>query len=216
MVIDVIIGIIVIGTMAWSFHKGFVHTFLRTIDWVLAIVAAFLWSSKLGDFLMEKTDIYSNMLERTQEKFQGSMESATSGVNSLPSIFGDFINNTTQKIATDMAIVVTDRIYGILCFALIVIGVKLVIFALITLLSKENNEGFLGFTDGIAGMIIGFVKGMILVFLLLALMLPAVNMLSPEHTDAVMKSLDNSYYAGELYDNNFLLLIVRDFFHLGV
>lgn len=215
MVLDVIIGIIVVAIMGYSFRRGFVYSFLRTIDWILAVVAAFIWSSKLGEFIMEKTDIYTNMLTKTQEKFKDSMAEATSEMNSLPTIFGDIVSDATNKVASDMAVVVTDRIFGIMCFAIIVIGVKLVIFALITLLSKENNDGFLGFTDGIAGMAVGFVKAMIVVFLLLALMLPAVNMLSPEHTDAVMKSLDNSYFAGDLYDNNFLLLIVRDFFHIG-
>ena len=106
--------------------------------------------------------------------------------------------------------------FAILCFALVVIAVKIVIFIIIHLLSKRNNQnGVVGFADGLAGMVTGFAKGMIVVFVLFALMVPVMNMFFPEHIEAAMKALETSRFAGDLYNNNLLLLIVRDFMHFG-
>ena len=61
-------------------------------------------------------------------------------------------------------------------------------------------------------MCIGFARGVLLIFILLAFLIPVMGMASPESAEAMRDSLDNSTFAGMLYDNNLLLLIVQDLF----
>lgn len=217
MVLDIIVAIIVLTAMVLGFRKGFAHTFLHTIDWILALVAAVIWSSKLGELIMEKTDFYTTLYNKVEAKFTESFSNATAGFDSLPRIFGDAIDNATSKMAAEMAQTMTDRIFSIICFVLMVLLVKLVIWLIIAVIAKkdEDDDSLIGFTDGLAGMLVGFLKGMIITFVVLALMMPVLNMFSPEKIEFVMKSMENSYFAGDLYENNFLLLIVRDFMHIG-
>ncbi len=216
MVMDVIVGLIVVGFMAWGIKKGFVYTFLTTIDWILALVAAFLWSSKVAEFLAEKTPIYEKIYEKLLAKFTESAANATTCIDSLPTILGDALVGARDKMTAGLAEVMAERVFAILCFALVVIAVKIAIFIIIHLLSKRNNQsGVVGFADGLAGMVTGFAKGMIVVFMLFALMVPVMNMFFPEHIEAAMKALETSRFAGDLYNNNLLLLIVRDFMHFG-
>ena len=48
-------------------------------------------------------------------------------------------------------------------------------------------------------------------FVLLALVVPAVGLFMPEHCETVMGWLDSSVIAGDLYNNNLLLVLFRDF-----
>jgi len=66
MILDIMIGIIVIVTMVLGFRKGFVYTFIHTIDWILAIVIAFIWSPKLKEILVANTDIYDTFLDNVE------------------------------------------------------------------------------------------------------------------------------------------------------
>ena len=216
MVFDIIVGLIVVLFMAWGIHKGFVYTFLTTVDWILALVAAFLWSSKVAEFLSTKTPLYEKIYEKFLTKFTESAAGATETIEALPSILGDAAANLRDKMTAQLAEIMADRVFAILCFAIVVIAVKVVICIIICLLSKEKNEsGLIGLADGAAGMVMGFAKGMIVVFMLMALMIPVMSMFFPDHIEAAMKALESSRFAGDLYNNNLLLLIVRDFIHFG-
>lgn len=49
-------------------------------------------------------------------------------------------------------------------------------------------------------------------FLLFALLVPVLGLIWPELSESIVKSMDDSYIAGFLYNNNVLLILVRDFF----
>ena len=53
-------------------------------------------------------------------------------------------------------------------------------------------------------------------FVFLALLLPIVGLFMPENCQTVLEWLDNSIIAGDLYDNNILLILFRDFLNFAV
>ena len=54
--------------------------------------------------------------------------------------------------------------------------------------------------------------GLIVVFLLLALLFPVASLIAPEHAHEIMSWFEGSFFAQDLYDNNLLLLIFSDLF----
>ena len=59
--------------------------------------------------------------------------------------------------------------------------------------------------DGFVGLLFGFVKGIIYVFILLALLFPVATMANTDTYTLLMDSLYASNIALELYDNNLFL-----------
>ena len=51
-----------------------------------------------------------------------------------------------------------------------------------------------------------------IVFALLALLMPAVNFVTPENAADVTAALNDSYIAGMLYNNNFIMLFGKGLF----
>ena len=82
--------------------------------------------------------------------------------------------------------------------------------------SHHGNEGFVGIMDWLLGLLLGAILGIVYVFVFLALLLPVVGLFMPENCETVLGWLDNSLIAGDLYDNNILLILFRDFLNFAV
>jgi len=211
MVLDIIIGIIVVFAMVQGFRNGFVYTFIHMVGWLLAVVLGFVWSPYVRQFLLDKTDFYDSVHKSITVKLSESMGASDSTFDSLPTIISNGLHSFTANVVNSMATSLADTFFTIMSFIVVVIAIKLILWVLMRLLSKRNREGFTSVFDGILGLLSGFVKGMILIFILLAIMVPILGLASADFSESILKALDNSYIAKDLYDNNLILLIVRDF-----
>ena len=57
----------------------------------------------------------------------------------------------------------------------------------------------------------GIISGLFYVFVFLAVITPLTAMFMPSLSETLAQSFSESRVAGDLYDNNFLLLFFRDF-----
>lgn len=211
MILDIIILAILIIAMVSGFRKGFMYAFIHTLGWVISIIFGFAGANFLKEQLVLKTMLDENLYATLSERLTLSFDSATSAADSLPLILGQAVDTATTGAAQLLAQQITELTLSILSFALIVIVLKLLCFLLTRLLSRKSNKGFIGFVDGLLGMVAGSIKGVLLVFLFLMLLLPAVNFMAPESTVIVLSALENSHFAGTLYDANFLVLVLGNF-----
>ena len=210
MVLDIIIAVIVIFAMVFGFRAGFLCTFFHTVGWIVALVLAFVWSSSASLFLHEHTNIYDIIHKAMSAKFADAFAierlSAT-----LPGLLKEMISSLSRlatEIATDA---VSDFLFAVTAFLMLVLLIKLGLYLLTALLSKKHHGGFRGFIDGSLGLVMGFIKGIFVVFVLLAVMIPALGIFDSGLASVVCDWLDSSYFARSLYDNNIIVLVVRDF-----
>ena len=110
----------------------------------------------------------------------------------------------------ELAASVTSILLTIISFLTIVIGIKVVCFLLSHLLSKKHNDGIVGFFDGFMGFIFGAVRGLLLVFLFFTILVPLLSLVLPDFSAAILTSMDQSRLAHYLYEENILLILVRD------
>ena len=61
MIMDVLVGLILVGAMVHGLRKGFIHTFIHTIGWVLALVMAYIATPFVKRLLMGETTLYDSM-----------------------------------------------------------------------------------------------------------------------------------------------------------
>ena len=96
---------------------------------------------------------------------------------------------------------------SVLAFGIIVFGIWLIAHIFMVPASRRRRKSVIGAADRLAGAAAGAVKGIIVVFILLALLVPVVNLSDPETSAAIMSQLASSQFAGIMYDNNLLLLV---------
>ncbi|MDD2217397.1 MAG: CvpA family protein [Eubacteriales bacterium] len=212
MIFDVIIGAVIVISMVLGFRSGVIHTFIHTMGWIISLLLAFVFSPKLELFLLENTNIYLSIEQGLSAKLTEGAVAKASTLEGLPMILFDAANEAANNLALSFADRLADALFSIICFLIVIAGVKLFIWLFMSAFSKKNAGGFTGFIDGSLGMATGFLRGLILAFIILALLVPYMGLCSLETYAYIISNLDESYFAGILYDNNLILLIIQDLF----
>ncbi|MEG0829423.1 MAG: CvpA family protein [Anaerovoracaceae bacterium] len=211
MVLDIIILIIMVATMVFGFRKGFIYTFSHTLGWIGALIGGFILSPILKKWLIENTQFQAFIKDFLLDKFNASTGSLATSSQTVPSIIGGGVNPAIDNATNAFTETLTGLILTLVSFLIILIVIKLILFLITIVISKKRNPGFIGFFDGFLGLIAGMIKGVIFVFVFLALIIPFANMTSLLSTELIVSTLDSSYFARTLYDNNFVVLLVTDF-----
>lgn len=216
MIMDVLVGLILVGAMVHGLRKGFIHTFIHTIGWVLALVLAYIATPFVKRLLMGETTLYDTMKADFAQRFSESLPTTQSSFDSLPANIGDAIGNKVTQL-TDSIVQQTASAFAglaltVLVFVGLVICIKIILWLVLRLLSKDYNDGFMNFFDGLFGLVFGLLKGLLMAFIFLAALLPLLSIISPDNTAFVIGSLENSMFAKDLYDNNFIVLLLQSFF----
>lgn len=210
MIFDIIVIVILAAAMVLGFRSGFVYTFIHTVGWILAVLIGFIWSPQARDFIVLHTNIYDSLYDTFFNKFSDSFTLADDTVAHLPKIIVKSIENTETALASSIADTMTGLCITVISFFAIAITVKIILWVVTELLSKKKNEGFTGMVDGLLGLAAGIVRGFLIVFVVLALLVPVSSFVAPETAASISQNLDKSVFAKDLYDNNLIMLVVRD------
>jgi len=115
MILDIAIWSIIILAMVFGFRKGFVYTFIHTIDWILALAAAFIWTPQLKSYLAENTDFYTWLSENIHTKFSETLENADISYNSLPEMIADPLVSASEDLSVSLADSITGFLFSVIC-----------------------------------------------------------------------------------------------------
>lgn len=216
MVMDIVVGIIFVGAVILSMRKGFALTVINFIRVIASIVLGALFCDDVKAWILEKTGLGLWMEEKLQEQMADRLAAAWSGTElfeMLPEMLQKETMALTSSLAGEGAASLSGTFLSILSFFLIVLAVGIVCSLLNHIFSKQYNGGFFGFLDWVLGAVMGALSGLFYVFVFLAIIAPVTALFMPGLSETLMESLAESRFAGSLYDNNFLLLIFRDFVH---
>ncbi|MBQ8589623.1 MAG: CvpA family protein [Firmicutes bacterium] len=204
---DIAIAAIVLLSAVFGFISGFVKTFLHTVGWIVSIVLGYIWYPQLKAFLIENTNYYIAMRDTVNSRLDAAAGNAiTDSFGNIPDVLRRAFLAASETLTTSLADTITNLFFSLISLIIIVALIKLVFWILIQLFSRTKNDGFVGFTDGILGFGFGLVKGVLLVLILLALMVPVSNFADTTFfTDAI----DQSQVAKILYHANPILLFVK-------
>lgn len=202
MALDIFFGLILLCSVLLGIRSGFLAAVFHTCGWLIAVICAFVFNSKIRGLLSEHTHIYESIKENISQKFSETVTQPIADILLIPDGFSDFLGNAAEKAADPAVTAVSNAVYCAVCFVLTVIAVMLVLYIFLRLFSKKYTDGLLGFTDGVLGGLIGVIRGIVLVLLASVLLFPAVSLMSPELSESLASCLENSHFALYIYENN--------------
>ena len=202
MIIDIVLVLVFIASLVLGYKKGFTNTLIHTFGWVGVIIVSYLVVKPVSAFLKENTGLYDYFYESVRQNVAID-SSASAGF--IPKLFDGIL----LKAQEELAVRITDSIYAVVCFLLVLILLKVILWLISHALSKRNRDGVIGFVDGMFGMLTGAIRGAIIVLLLLAFAYPVLSFISPDLATAMMDELENSYFSLYLYEHNPLLVILE-------
>lgn len=210
MAIDIIIILIMLFSVYAGVRKGFSATVFHTCGWLVAVIAAIVFSSQIRNLISERTALYDNIKMSVTKKIQDSAATSVNDLLPLPDGVSDFLSNTVNILSTPVINTIASFIYYVVCFLFSVAVIKIILFVIIRLFSKKYAGGIRGFADSLTGGIIGVIRGTVLLLLVLALLFPAVSLVSDSFSDTIVSSLENSQLAFYIYKNNPFIEIITN------
>lgn len=211
LIMDIVVIAILLASTILGARRGLALTVASFMQWFICVAAGFIFCGEMKDILTDYTELDDFFLSSIKAHVQTSIEES-SVYRALPDLFSSFSVDGTQTLSYDTAASITSALMTVLAFLTVVLCIKAVCFLIVHLLSRRYNDGAAGFIDGFLGFLFGLARGLILSLLFFALLVPLLSLLWPDLTDAISAAIDDSRIAKLFYDNNVLLILLRDLF----
>ena len=211
MILDILAVIILLFSIISGARKGFAKTCFSFMQWFLCIVAGFFLCTPIKEYISEYTTLDETIYNYILDQVRTTIEESTP-YQSIPDLFSQWLQGESNNFLYGSCASLTNIILTVLSFVFIVLAVKLVGGVLVRLLSKDYHSGVVGFLDGVLGFLFGAVRGVLILLISFAVLVPVLTLL-PEVISATLKTaMDQSMIASVLYDDNLLLILLRDLF----
>lgn len=202
MILDILILLIFCICTVRGRTAGFLRSLGRLAGWALGIILGVLYAEEFSS-IIKMTPFDDFMRDRLMERFKDETVD-------LAMLFPEFLHDRLKEIGMEgLRTTVnhfTDFTMTLLAFG-IIIGVTVFLFSRI-FRRKGRPRTLIGAADAAAGILCGALKGVILILLLLALLLPVTGFFAPSCLTAVNEQLNHSLLAGLIYDHNPLIFFV--------
>ncbi len=213
---DIIILLILVLLTVLGYKKGFLRTLTGVVSIILSFVIALTFSSQIEGFI-KTTPVYDVIYEKIENTISPQDEQVENNDHNTAKLnmprgmienIKEDIEGTKKEIATSL----TEKIVGIsvkiLSIILIFLTVRLVIWLLLSGFGLIRKLPLIGWFDKLLGALFGFLKGFLIVYLLLVV----VTLCTALNTEnKLIKEINHSEFAKVMYNNNvFLDFIYKD------
>ena len=227
--IDGAVGLIILIAALRGAVKGIGDTIIRILCIVGGIGLGIFCKDQVAAHLMQtkmRTKLYERffVLIRGEDPAAANAPAQTSDGSLVNPIFssgdspdsvisksiGNIFDNAADKAAETAAERLTEIAMGVIAFALIILAVC-ILAALLRALIRMGRERSLviGFADRVLGFVLGAVRGLMLAWIAVALLIPVTTLISPDKVAPMMSALQHTTAAKVIYDVNPLLFIVK-------
>ena len=204
--LDGIICLIVIISALRGAAKGLGGTIIRMLGVVGGLVAATMFGKDFSAYLLTtpfKKTVYGRVFSIMRPEPDNMSKT-------LPGAIGGIADEAANKAAAAASERITVALMGVIGFVLIVLAVWLLSFILRTMLKSGRKKSvIIGGTDGMLGMALGIVKGIIISCLFVAALIPGTALFAPGKSLEMIAAMNDSYLTKLIYDINPLLMALK-------
>ena len=212
-VIDIVIVTILLLCIFLGYKRGLANSILNIVSFILAIVIAVILYKPVTDWIVQNTQIDESLENAIVESLSGKVNeegTISEEETDLPKDMINYINGTIQEVVTetkDTAVVAASHQISI---TIIQAGVAILVFILakiilivVKILTKfVTNIPIIKQVNEIGGLLYGILQGMILIWILLAL----ISLISPMIQEgALLQEIQKAAIGNFFYENNLLL-----------
>ena len=211
MILDLLAVVILLFSMIGGAKKGFAKTCFSFMQWFICIVTGFFLCTPVKEYISSRTTLDEAIHNYILDQIDTTIEQSAP-YQSIPDLFRSWLQGEGSDFIYGSAASLTDIVLTVLSFLLIILAVKIIGSLVVLLFSKEYHDGIIGCLDGILGFLFGAVRGVLLLLIFFALLVPVLTLLPGTLSTALKTALDQSMIASVLYDGNLLLIFLRDLF----
>ncbi len=210
-IMDIIVLAIILFSTIFGARKGFAAAVSSFMQWFLCIALGFFFNDTVKELLRDYTELDESIHRVISEQLSARIEESPT-YRTLPDLFGDFLKDSPESFGNAAAEPICSALMSVIAFLAVVFGIKVLCALIMFLFSRKHNDGVTGFIDGFLGFLFGMARGLLLALLGFAVLVPVLGLLLPESAQPLIYAIEHSDIASVFYNENVLLILVRDLF----
>ena len=212
-VVDLIILAIIALFTFIGYKKGLIEVIFKIVSFFIAIIVAFILSGPISNWIIENTDISKNMENTIVEKFTEEKveekEIEKEDINNTSQIVVDYINKQTKELketgVKTLAKQITETAIRIIVAIGLYIITRVILFFFRKLAESLSDLPFVKQFNELGGTIYGLIKGLLIVYIALAILSLVAPMV---HNDSLFELINSSIIGNFMYNHNIILNIL--------
>ena len=202
--IDVILVAFIALFTFIGYKQGLVKAAIKILSFFIAIVIALVLYKPVSNFIIKNTTIdekiQSVMVKNTKLEEKEETEDSNIVKQNLSNKIIAGANDTIEDVSNAFTVKIIEL--GVIIILYIVTRIILIFVSKLTdLITKIPG---LKQINALGGIIYGFIKGVLLVYIILGV----IYLVSPMIKSSTFKEIDNTIITKEIYNNNILLKLV--------
>ena len=212
-IMDIIIIAVILLCTFIGYKKGLVGVIFKIISFFIAILVAILLSGPISNWIMENTsvaqEIEGALTEKLIEENVEEKEIEKEDINNTSQIVVDYINKYTTDVKNvgvrATAREITATTIRVVVIIVLYIGTKIILFFFRALVNALAELPIIKQFNKLGGTIYGLLKGILIVYVVLALL----SLIAPMVNNVALFEMINSSILGNfMYNHNLILTIL--------
>ena len=211
---SIIVDLVIIGIMLLfiiiGYVRGLTGSLIKILSFILSIIIAFVLFIPISNLIINNTKIDDNLEQSIREIVIKEDEGIEE--TKMPETITDYINNKVEQAADSTKETIVDNTAREVTVTIIKAGTWIVLFivARILMIFLKFITGLIAKLpvikqfDKLGGIIYGILEGLIIIYVVLAI----ISFVSPMINVSISNAIDKSYVGSMMYNNNLLLKII--------
>ena len=208
-IVDLVILAIFILCIIIGYVRGLTGSLIKILSFVLSIVIAFILFVPISNLIINNTQIDDNLEQSIREMIIGNSEEEE---QKMPEAITDYIEQQVESASDSAKEAIADSTAREVSLTIVKAGTWIVLFivARILLIFLRFITALIAKLpvikqfDKLGGIIYGVIEGLIIIYVLLAI----ISFVSPMTNGALTNAIEQSYVGSMMYNNNLLLEII--------
>ena len=208
-IVDIVILAILLLCIIIGYVRGLTGSLIKILSYVLSIVIAFILFIPISNLIIENTQIDENLEQSIREMIIGNGQNEE---ENMPQAITDYIGQKVEGAADDAKEAIADSTANEVAITIVKAGTWIVLFIVARILliflrfitSLIAKLPVIKQFDKLGGIIYGILEGLIIIYVLLAI----ISFVSPMLNGNLASAIDESYVGSMMYNNNLLLKII--------
>lgn len=210
----IILDIIIIAIMALSiflgYKKGLIKVAVKLCAFLIAIIVTLVFYKPVSNLIIQNTELNEKIenviIENGTKKIdESNEEEKTNFLENMQQYIDNTVTQTQNEIVENSAKEISVRLINILVMIGLFIGTRLILILLVLISDLITNLPIIKQFNKLGGVIYGVIRGLILLYALLAIIYLIVSMTA---NNSILTVIDSSIITEFLYENNILLNII--------
>ena len=207
MIVDIAIVFTILISVALGWSKGFLASVFSFVRWIVCIIASVFLANPAKSWFCQNTGLDEGITSHLTEAITSAVENNTL-FSFVPEHFRMGITDATQETAQRIIGPIVDTIILTVSFIIILTVLLILTKLLIMVLENKDKDDPIGFINGLCGSVFGFLRGLLIVSLIMLVLFPFFSLFDPDSASPMLDAINQSLIGSILYNQNPLTIIL--------